>query len=61
MRNIKEAYWLEEFIIRKEMGGYYPEDPLKADFFSGLISIQNNKISTQNKYAHLQYLIQKNK
>jgi len=51
---------MEEFIIRKELGGYYPEDPFKADFFSGLISIKNKQFTIQNTYQHLQNLIRKN-
>lgn len=51
---------MEEFIVRKELGGFYPEDPFKADFFSGLISIKNQKISATNTYQHLQNLIRKN-
>ena len=51
---------MNEFSVRKALGGYYPKDPLKADFFSGLLSIQNKQISKHNNLAHLQYLIQKN-
>jgi len=47
-------------MVRKELGGYYPEDPFKADFFSGLISIKNQQISKQNINQHLQHLILKN-
>lgn len=47
-------------MIRKEIG-FYPEDPLKADFFFGIINIKNRKFKKQNKYQHLQYLIQKNR
>jgi len=61
MRNPREAEWLKEFVIRKELGGYYPQDPFKADFFIGIISIQNQKTTKSNTYQHLQMLIQKNK
>ena len=47
-------------MVRKELGGYYPEDPFKADFFSGLISIKNQQISKHNVKQHLQNLILKN-
>ena len=60
MRNIREAEWLKEFTVRKALGGYYPKDPFKADFFSGILSIKNQQINKNNNMAHLQYLIQKN-
>lgn len=61
MRNPIEADWMREFAVRKALGGYYPKDPFKADFFTGLISIQNQTTQKHNNLAHLQYLIQKNR
>lgn len=51
---------MEEFTIRKELGGYYPEDPFKADFFLGLLSMQNKKTKKQGIMQHLKNLILKN-
>ena len=51
---------MEEFMVRKELGGYYPEDPFKADFFSGLISIKNKKVKKHGNIQHLKNLILKN-
>ncbi len=51
---------MEEFMVRKELGGYYPEDPFKADFFSGLISNKKERIHKGNKNQHLKNLILKN-
>lgn len=53
--------WLREYSIRKQLGGYYPEDPIKADFFGGIIAIQNKNLNKHNNYNHLQDLIRKNK
>lgn len=51
---------MEEFVIRKQLGGFYPDDPIKADFFSGLISMQNKKTKKQGVMQHLKNLILKN-
>ena len=47
-------------MVRKELGGYYPEDPFKADFFSGLISMKHQQRNKHNVKQHLQNLILKN-
>ena len=51
---------MQEFVIRKELGGFYPEDPFKADFFSGLISMKKDKNKKQGIMQHLKNLILKN-
>ena len=51
---------MQEFAIRKELGGFYPEDPFKADFFSGLISMKKGKTKKQGIMQHLKNLILKN-
>ena len=65
MKNLREADWMREFMVRKILGGHYPEDPIKADFFYGLTSILNQKkernSNFNNSLTHLQYLIQKNR
>jgi len=48
-------------MIRKELGGYCPEDPLEFAFISTIISLKGktkNKGNTQNR---LQNLINKSK
>ncbi len=48
-------------MVRKELGGYCPKDPLKLAFMSTVIAISNEsheKDSTENR---LQNLIQKSK
>ncbi|BDI54936.1 MAG: hypothetical protein [Asgard archaea virus VerdaV3] len=50
-----------EMIVRKELGGYCPEDPLEFAFVSTVISLnyeKEGKINTENR---LQNLINKSK
>ncbi len=57
----KEAKWLEEMAIRRELGGYYPKNPLKLAFISTILGAASNKYKKVNTKNRLKNLIRKNK
>jgi len=59
--NPKENRWLSEMMIRKELGGYCPEDPLEFAFMSTIISLNYEKEEGFNTENRLQNLISRSK
>lgn len=50
-----------EMMIRKELGGYCPKNPLKFEFMSTIISLNNEKTETINTENRLKNLINKSR
>ena len=48
-------------IVRKELGGYCPEDPLKFAFISSMIALNYEKEEKTNTEGRLQNLINRSK
>ncbi len=57
----REAKWLEEMVIRRELGGYYPKNPLKLAFMSTILGVASNKYKKVNTKNRLKNLIRKNR
>lgn len=37
------ASWFEELLVRQQLGGYCPDDPVKRAFFSSFLAAQIEK------------------
>ena len=48
-------------MVRKELGGYCPEDPLEFAFISTVIALGNEKQYKTNRESRLRNLIQRSK
>ena len=48
-------------MVRKELGGYCPEDPLEFAFISTFLSLSNEKKEKGDNMSRLQNLINKSK
>ncbi len=48
-------------MVRKELGGYCPEDPLEFAFVSTVIALRNERGESNNTESRLQNLINKSK
>ncbi|KKL17964.1 hypothetical protein LCGC14_2480240, partial [marine sediment metagenome] len=59
--NPEESKWMEEMMIRKELGGYCPKDPLKFAFISTIIGLASNKYYNNNTENRLKSLINRSK
>ncbi len=48
-------------MVRKELGGYRPEDPMEFAFISTVIAFQNERNKGSDTESRLQNLINKSK
>lgn len=48
-------------MVRGELGGYCPEDPLEFAFISTVIAMRNVNQERTNKYSRLQNLINRSR
>ena len=48
-------------VIRRELGGYYPKNPLKLAFMSTILGAASNKYKKVNTKNRLKNLIRKNR
>lgn len=60
-RNPTEFIWLTEMMVRKELGGYCPEDPMEFAFMSAVIASKHIKNKKSSVYSRLQNLINRSK